>query len=138
MEIRSLFMLICIPAICQAQLQVKGKVGIETGGALSYASVLLLNASDSSIVRGNVSQDDGSFSIDVTEEGHYLLSISAVGYHHVFTPSFELKKSNSPFDHGIISAIERTEELNEVVVDRERPMFEQWCLDFRRWLDKLR
>ena len=125
MEIRSLFMLICIPAICQAQLQVKGKVGIETGGALSYASVLLLNASDSSIVRGNVSQDDGSFSIDVTEEGHYLLSISAVGYHHVFTPSFELKKSNSPFDHGIISAIERTEELNEVVVDGERPMFEQ-------------
>ena len=56
-----LFVALCLPIICQAQLQVKGQVNIENGPSLPYASVLLLSSSDSSLVRGQVSNDDGFF-----------------------------------------------------------------------------
>jgi hypothetical protein len=125
MKIKPLFVLICVPVLAQAQLQVKGIVNIESGAALPYASVLLLNSSDSSLVRGQVSRDDGSFLIDVSEERRYLVSVSAVGYYKVFTKPFDLRKSNSPFDHGIIRARLRVEKLDEVVIDADRPMFEQ-------------
>ena len=51
MKTSPLFLLIFVPVICDAQLQVKGRVNIESGAALPYASVLLLNAPDSSLVR---------------------------------------------------------------------------------------
>ena len=125
MKTRPLLLVILVPVICHAQLQVKGKVYVESGAALPYASVLLLNGSDSSLVRGQVSGDNGSFLIVVNEEGRYVVSVSAVGYHNVFTKAFDLNKANSPFDHGIIRAELRIEKLDEVVVDADRPMFEQ-------------
>ena len=125
MKIKPLFVLICVPVLSQAQLQVKGIVNIESGAALPYASVLLLNGSDSTLVRGQVSGDNGSFLINVSEEGRYLISVSAVGYHNVFTKPFDLTKGNSPFDHGIIRAVLRIENLDELVVNADRPMFEQ-------------
>lgn len=125
MKKKLLFLAVCIPAICQAQLRVKGVVNLESGSPLPYASVLLLKSSDSSLVRGQVSREDGSFLIDVSDEGHYFLSISAIGYNKVSSKIFGLTKSNSIVDHGRIVAAERAQQLDEVIVDAERPMFEQ-------------
>lgn len=114
-----------LPIISQAQLQVKGITKMENGESLPFASVLLLNSSDSSLVRGQVSDDAGFFTIDVSEEGFYFISIKAIGYHREITKVFQLNKNNSPIDVGIITAEENVELLNEVIVAAERPMFEQ-------------
>lgn len=120
-----LFVGLCLPIICQAQLQVKGQVNIENGSSLPYASVLLLSSSDSSLVRGQVSNDEGLFSIDVSEAGNYFISVSAIGYHKESTKVFQLNKTNSPLNIGSIIARENVEQLSEVVVTAEKPMFEQ-------------
>lgn len=125
MKLKLLFFAVCVPAICQAQLHVKGIVNIESGSPLPFASVLLLNSSDSSLVRGEVSADDGSFQIDVNSRGNYFVSISAIGYRDVSTNVFNLDESSSPVDHGPIVVIEKMEELSEVIVEATRPMFEQ-------------
>jgi len=119
------FAMLGVPIICQAQLLVKGQVNIENGSPLRYASVVLLSSLDSSLVRGQVSNDDGFFSIDVSEEGNYFISVSAVGYHKESTKVFQLNKSNSPFNTGSITARENVEQIGEVVVTAARPMFEQ-------------
>lgn len=122
---RLLFVAMCVPVMCAAQLQVKGVVNMESGSALPYASVLLLNSTDSTLVRGQVSGDDGSFLIDVNEAGSYFVRVSALGYDDVSTDIFELNRANSPVDHGTIRAVEKVEKLNEVIIDGDRPLFEQ-------------
>ncbi len=47
----------------------KGQIKTENELALLYADVLVLSSSDSSLVRGQVSGDDGFFFIDLSEEG---------------------------------------------------------------------
>ena len=65
------------------------------------------------------------FSIDVSEEGNYFISVSAIGYHRESTKVFQLNKSNSPLNIGSIIARENVEQLSEVVITAEKPMFEQ-------------
>ena len=120
-----LYLVFSMPFICQAQLQLKGQIKTENGLALPFASVLLLNSSDSSLVRGQVSNDDGFFSIEMKEAGDYFISVSAVGYFTESTKVFHLNKNNSPLTIGSIIARENVEQLGEVVVTGEKPMFEQ-------------
>jgi hypothetical protein len=94
------------PVICQAQLQVKGLITDEEASSLPFATVLLLNSVDSSLVQGQVSDDNGSFTIDVKDSGDYLISASSMGYREVLPA-------------------EKIEELDEVIVEAEKPMFEQ-------------
>ena len=117
--------ILCLPFISHAQLHVKGIIKIKSGESLPFASVLLLNSSDSSLVRGQVSNDDGFFSIDISEEGSYFISVSAVGYYKETTNVFQLNKNNSPIDMGIITARENIELLSEVEVTADKPMFIQ-------------
>jgi len=113
------------PILSHAQLQVKGLVQDDKGSSVPFASVLLLSSSDSTLIQGQVSNTDGLFAIDVKETGSYFISVSAVGYQSVSTPIISLNRNNSPFDAGKIVTAEKVEELNEVVVKAERPMFEQ-------------
>ena len=43
----------------QAQSQIAGAIKTENGQPLSFANVLLLSASDSSLIKGQVSGEDG-------------------------------------------------------------------------------
>ena len=114
-----------LPGISQAQLQIKGITKMENGESLPFASVLLLNSSDSSLVRGQLSNDAGFFTIDVSEEGFYFISVSAVGYHKETTKVFQVNKSNSPVNIGSITVHANFKLLSEVIVTAEKPMFEQ-------------
>lgn len=52
----------------------------QAGEALLQASVRILSASDSSLVRGAMTDDNGRFSIDMPRQGRYILEASYVGY----------------------------------------------------------
>jgi len=52
----------------------------EDNGVLPYATVELLSVSDSSMVKGEVCDAEGAFSINNVEEGNYLLRTSFMGY----------------------------------------------------------
>ena len=51
---------------------ISGKVLEPTGDPLSYANVLLLNLSDSSLVKGAVTDTLGNFVIFDVPDGNYL------------------------------------------------------------------
>lgn len=52
----------------------------ETKETLPYANVELLLASDSSVVKGEMSTEDGAFSLENVKVGDYLVRISYMGY----------------------------------------------------------
>lgn len=116
--------IVCCPIICLAQLKIHGLVNTDGGGPLAYASILLLERSDSSFVQGQFSDENGFYSFEVESEGDYFISISAVGYHKVFSHTFSLHSNNSPYDLEPITASDKTEELEEITVTAEAPMFE--------------
>ena len=83
-----------------AQTKITGIVLDEQEEALSYAGIMLLNASDSLLVKGDVSTDDGSFTFKAIPPGNYLIGISLVGYNDFFSPAFEIAATEKELSLG--------------------------------------
>ena len=80
---RTIFNLLLIQTILSFSLQaqtITGSVKSGKGIPLSGATVSLLKATDSSIIKLQVSKDDGSFTFAASDTVHYILSASSVGY----------------------------------------------------------
>ncbi|HEY5692036.1 MAG TPA: carboxypeptidase-like regulatory domain-containing protein [Cyclobacteriaceae bacterium] len=63
-----------------SQYVVEGKFLDQEQAPIPFASVLLLHQIDSNMAKGQVSDGEGSFKIDINEAGNYFVSISAIGY----------------------------------------------------------
>lgn len=59
---------------------IKGQILDEEGVELEYANVLLLNAADSSLYKGGLSEAGGLYTFERVAKGSYLLSTSMVGF----------------------------------------------------------
>jgi len=103
---------------------ISGKVLEPTGDPLSYANVLLLNLSDSSLVKGAVSDTLGNFVIFDVPGGNYLLSASMMGYKQTYLPSILI--GTSPLEGITLRLEEDSQQLDEVMVVEKRPFVEQY------------
>ena len=92
--------------------QVFGSSGKER---LEYASISLLNANDSSIIAGVLSDSTGKFKIDKLKRGNYLLKIQFIGYETKQTPSFVLDAGQN-LNVGKIEIVPGAKLLKEVSV----------------------
>ncbi len=88
----------------------------------SFANVLLLNARDSSLVKGAVSSESGVFYFENLAVGRYLLAATLVGYHKAYSPVFESSPQGS---FWVLIMQEEPKNLNEVTVTAKKPLFEQ-------------
>ena len=93
---------------------ITGKVVDAKGEPLSFANVVLLNRTDSAFVKGAVSGEDGSFTIDSSCNGG-IIKVSSVGYK---TICMDCKGENV----GVITMTEDSKMLGEVVVKSSRPV----------------
>src|SRR5690554_6855272 len=77
---------------------VSGKV-IDAGSAapLSFASVAIYNNEDGVLVDGNITDDDGAFSIDLPYGSYYAI-IEFMGYEAIQTPAFHLDRDDRTVD----------------------------------------
>ena len=110
---------------CFSQYSVTGTLQEPDGSKLSYASVLLLNSSDSTLAKGQISDASGEFLITTSQGGNYLLSVSSIGYSKYYTSIFDLTNSHPDQEFGRIEVEKEAQQLGEVVVEAERPLFEQ-------------
>jgi hypothetical protein len=73
-----------------AYSQISGSLKDEEGAPVSYANVALLQAADSSLLTGAVSDADGVFQLkSPAVAGTYLLRLSAIGFIQIYTPAFK-------------------------------------------------
>ena len=78
----------------QAKLRVTGTVvEFQTQDPLQYANIVLSKDSDSSLVAGTVTNEDGNFRFDNIKRGKYFITASFMGFEKVETPVFELTGS---------------------------------------------
>ena len=110
-----LFVICLLSTISVAAETVKGSVISENGEAMPFVTISVLS-SDSTLLTGTITNDDGSYELEVSEKD-YILQASYVGYQTVFGgPDFVLR--------------EETEHLKELEVKAKKPLIE-------RQMDKL-
>ncbi|MBT8294886.1 MAG: carboxypeptidase-like regulatory domain-containing protein, partial [Gramella sp.] len=101
-----------------AQSELKGKIENVEKEPVAFANVILLNAEDStSVYKGTISEDDGSFLLENIADNIYLLKVSFVGY----AESLQKVKVKGNTRLKTITLDESSDALDEVVVNGRKP-----------------
>jgi outer membrane receptor protein involved in Fe transport len=108
-----------------AQHTIIGKIQSNAGQPLAFANVLLVNAADSSLVKGAVATEAGLFSIESIKSGQYLVTATMIGYRDTYSAPFFLKDEEGTYQLATLMANTLDNQLNEVTVIAKKPVFEQ-------------
>ncbi|MDI9880261.1 outer membrane beta-barrel protein [Flectobacillus longus] len=109
----------------QAQGKITGQVTDNKSKIVEFATITLLQAKDSSLVKGALADANGTFEFEKIKFGSYLIAISQLGYQKFYTPKFSLSSENSSINLSNLTLVEESKELNEVVVTAKKPFIEQ-------------
>jgi len=111
-----LFLLSSIPALAQSNYQIKGTV-IDTAVnvGLTNASITVLNAADSILVKFNRSTKDGTFELTDLPKGAFILLVTYPDYAD-YVERFTLDSLNQSYDFGNLNLILKERLLSEVII----------------------
>jgi hypothetical protein len=115
------FILLSSTAGIAQKMSVTGVVADSTGSPLPSATVMLLNASDSSLVNFGVSNAQGAFEIKNVSPIHYLLKITFMGY-KTHSENIQPPTSGSVVNLGILKLHVSRTTLDEVVIAEKIPV----------------
>jgi outer membrane receptor protein involved in Fe transport len=104
--------------------QIKGKVTDEKGNPIPFSNVLLLNPSDSSLVKGAVADDTGSYQIEDINPGTYSIAVSFVGYQTFATELIMIEKDVPVIHQKNIALLESVQVLDGLIVTEQKPLYE--------------
>ena len=107
-----------------AQQGIYGTVVDENGKPLPNANVLLLNAKDSSLIKGVINSDKGTFLFTNYPAGKLIVTSTFTGYKQTYTSPFT-SDGLKDIDLGIISLTRAKKELQAVTVITKKPFIEQ-------------
>lgn len=102
---------------------ISGQIIDAKNQPVAYATVTLLSA-DSSVVSGDLTKEDGSFSIAQTGFGSFLLRVNIVGFKEKFVDKIALSPANPDRKLGKISISAQAQTLQEVQITGERALME--------------
>jgi len=116
MNAKNIFALAFLVALSQFAIAQTGAIkGVITDQQsklpVEYASIALLKSSDSSLVSGTVSKNNGAFQFNNVSPGNYLLKAAFVGYHNKYSA---VTVGNGISDAGTIVLVPSQQMLNEV------------------------
>ena len=94
---------------------IKGKIIDSTQAPVPFAIIALINASDSSLVTGNISDENGNFTIQKVTKGNYLLKITAIGFNDKYSNPLQIDTA-SIIDVANITVNSFGINLNEISV----------------------
>lgn len=104
--------------------KISGSINDGSQKTLESATVSLLKAKDSSVVKMGLADKAGKYEFEQIAPGNYLISVSVVGYEKAYSPVFDLKEGQT----SSVPAIQLTAQAKSmagVTVTSKRPMIEQ-------------
>lgn len=105
--------------------KVKGTVIDGNTKTIESATITLLRAKDSSVVKMSVADKTGKFEFDMVPDGRYIVSINAVGHNKGFSEVFEIGANNALIVLKTIELVPQTKSLSGVTVTAKKPLIEQ-------------
>ena len=116
---------LCTVFSVNAQTTIYGKVINADGQPLANTSVLLLDRKDSSLVKGQLSNNAGTYSFENIAEGKYFVSATYTGFKNEYSAPFSVAAKQERMELGIITLEKIPEQLQEVTVASKKPLYEQ-------------
>lgn len=105
-------------------ITVSGSLLDETARPMGYATVSLLNAKDSTVVKGTLSNDAGLYTFNNIAPGDYLVKATVVGYANAIGSAFTLTKAEKSFTAPAIKMQPASHTLNAVSITASKPLIE--------------
>jgi hypothetical protein len=102
--------------------KVTGQIIDEEGTPLEYANILILNAADSTLYKGGLSEEEGNYIFDRLTDGSYLIHSTMIGFGNAYSDVFKITNSNTieiptlQLTNGI--------EIEQVTVTAKKPFIE--------------
>jgi len=118
-------------ALCsQAQTNTAGKItgSIKDGGQqkiIDAASVSLLRAKDSSLVKVAITDKEGNFIIENVKDGSYLVLATSVGHSKTYSKVFMISPEQSDANVGVLQLVPQDKSLAGVTVVSKKPFIER-------------
>jgi len=106
-----------------ASSAIHGNIRIENSAPAEAATVVILKAQDSSVMKGTISGKDGTFNFSGLQPGNYLLFITKLNYEKLYAGPYQLNNGNS-LDIGSIALKISTTHLGEVTIAGKRDYVE--------------
>jgi hypothetical protein len=86
-----LLIVLLVASLCSySQNFIKGSIVDSTKNSIAFCPMVLLNAKDSSQVKGNISDSSGNFVFEKLKSGNYFIKFSPVGYKPACTEVFSV------------------------------------------------
>jgi iron complex outermembrane receptor protein len=105
--------------------KVSGSLLNEQGKPMDYATVSLIRASDSTIVKGALSNDNGVYTFDRITPGKYLVKASVVGYEKAVTTPFTVAENSTIVSAPALSMRVGNTTLKTVTITASKPLIER-------------
>jgi outer membrane receptor protein involved in Fe transport len=115
----------CLATAALGQSAISGSVTDGSDTPAAFTNVLLLNATDSALVKGTVADAKGRYQLNQVLPGTYLLSLRQMGYQTSYSAPFTVGGAGGVVNAGISVLAEATEQLEALVVEAQKPLFEQ-------------
>ncbi len=122
------FLLLCSIKTIQAQTietaRIAGRVTQTGDKPVEFATITLLKAKDSSLVKGAIADINGKYEFEQVKQGKYLIAAAYVGMTKAFSKPFEIRGS-APVTIETLSLGTDAKNLKEVNVTAKKPFIEQ-------------
>jgi iron complex outermembrane receptor protein len=107
----------------KSSAKITGALLDEKGKPMDYATVSLLKAADSSVVKGTLSNDAGAYSFDHINTGTYIIKASVVGYEKAASKAFTVTEGVT-VTVPELKMLQANHSLNTVTVTASKPLIE--------------
>ena len=129
----TLFIAIFFTGFLTAKAQVKtsssgeisGTVLDENRKAFPYASVSLLNAKDSTNIKGTLTSDNGTFQFIDLKQGDYLVAFYVVGYKKTVKGPFYITQGKFKYALPDVQMLQDVTLLQGVEIIKQKPLIER-------------
>ena len=118
------FVLFLHASLCNAQSSIQGSVSDGTGQPLAGTSVLLYKSADSSLVKGSVTTQEGTFHFENLSSDRYYILSSFSGFKDAYSGVFNVNGHDN-IRLPVLKISQKITGLEEVHVTAKKPMFEQ-------------
>lgn len=119
----SLLITMTIQVIAQTNGKLSGTLSYS-GKAIESASISLLKAKDSGLVKVAVSDKNGVFNFDNIAFGSYRIAVNSIGYQPYFSPVIVVSSDKTDVSLGSITIAPAVNSLGEVTVSSRKPFLE--------------
>jgi len=111
--------------VTQPATKLSGKLVNDQGAAIDYATVSLLNASDSTIVKGTLTDEAGNYSLENIKPGNYIIKATNIGYAKTVTAPFAIEPGKDQHVVPDIKMSAAAKALSAITITATKPLIEQ-------------